>query len=471
MLSLFSRLDQAKWAVLWVVGLFAVQAIPATVVRSSNLEEGRIIAMARGAMQDGHWLTPFVYGDRFAERPVLLSWISALFGEVTGGVTLASLRVPHLVFFLVGALLIYRLLRITTGKSAAVFGALAWITMPMVAPKFINAEPDVVMSTLLFAGFYVWWQGTVTKRMTLLRWGAVCLLISLAGLTKGPQPVAYFTLGVGAYVFLKRHEQIPAFIAANIFAGLIIGAWYVAVYQPSDASDWMAHSRLLTTTGLQLVRDHLDFVKSMIAEVLPATILIGPAVVLIWRRWQTSGHDLMFAAVLYSTICTAVLVVWPGGIAVRYAMPATMTLAVVCGLMFEQWRYSHPRVIASALFVTYLIFGALLVRGWVAMPLWPHLFQESQIAGKAIAAALERRPGPLYVIGNSTELNMLVYVRRQVRSVTVQDLARLARPAIAVMNPDEESSLAVSDPKLRMVDVAEIVSQRRAYRIVEIQPP
>ena len=103
LLSRFSRIDQARWPLLWVAGLFLTQTIPATLIRASNLEEGRIIAMARGAMEDGHWLTPFIYGERFAERPVLLSWIAALFGEATGGVTLWSLRIPHVVFFPCGS--------------------------------------------------------------------------------------------------------------------------------------------------------------------------------------------------------------------------------------------------------------------------------------------------------------------------------------------------------------------------------
>jgi 4-amino-4-deoxy-L-arabinose transferase-like glycosyltransferase len=467
MLSRFSRLDQSRWPILWLVGLFFVQAVPATIIRASNLEEGRIIAIARGAM-DGHWLTPFVYGERFAERPVLLSWIAAVFGEVTGGVTLWSLRIPHLLFFLAGALLIYGLLRSSTGKSAAIFGALCWISMPMVAPKFINAEPDVVMSTLLFGGFYVWWHDH--QRMTLLRWGLVSLLISLAGLTKGPQPVAYFTLGVGAYVFLKRREQIPAFIVTNVLVGLIIGGWYVAVYQPHDVDQWMVHSRLLTTTGLQLVRDHIDFIVSMIAEGLPATILIGPAIVIVSRRWKTSGHDLLLAAVLYSTICTLVLVVWPGGVATRYAMPATMALAVVCGLIFEQWRHSQPKVIVSALFVTYLIFGGLLIRGWIAMPFWPHLFQGSQIVGQTITAALQQTSGPLYVVGNSTEHNMLVYVRGPIRAVTLDYLATLNTSAAAVLLPEEERALAQKKPGLRLVDRGEIGSQGTPYRIIEIKP-
>jgi 4-amino-4-deoxy-L-arabinose transferase-like glycosyltransferase len=471
MLSRFSRLDQARWPILWLATFFLVQAVPATIIRASNLEEGRIVAIARGAVEDGHWLTPFVYGDRFAERPVLLSWMAALFGEATGGVTLWSLRIPHLCFFFAGALLIYYLLRSNTGKSAAIFGAFCWISMPVVAPKFINAEPDIVLSVLLFAAFCVWWQGTTRGNMTPLRWFGIGALIALAGLTKGPQPVAYFGLGVGAYLLLKDRRQIPAFIAANVFAGLVIGAWYLQVYQkPNDIEDWMVHSRLLTTTGVGWVRDHLDFVVSLTAELLPATILVGPTIVILLRRWHTREHDLMLAAALYALLCTLVLVIWPGGVAVRYVMPATMALGVICGLMFEHWRQRRPRVIVSALFVTYLIFGGLLLRGWVAMPFWPHLFQESRIAGNSIAVALQQRPEPLYVIGGSTDYNMLVYVEGPIRAVTLGDLAALKTPAIAVLLPQEERALVQKMPRFRLTDIGDIVSMKTSFRIVEIQP-
>lgn len=438
-------------------------------IRASNLEEGRIIAIARGAMEDGHWLTPYLYGERFAERPVLLSWISAAFGEFSGGVTLWCLRIPHLAFFLGGAFLIYNLLN--TGKSAAIFGVLCWLSMSMVAAKFTNAEPDIVLSTLLFASFIVWWQGTISQRFTLTRWLGIGLLLGVAGLTKGPQPVAYFTAGVGAYLLVKRQRhQIPGFIAANVVAALIIGGWYVLVHRSGDVDYWMVHSRLLTATGFQLVRDHLDFLVSMLAEVLPATILIGPAIIILLRRWKNNEHDLMLAAVLYAVCCTLFLVIWPGGVAVRYAMPATPALALICGLMFEHWRHSHSNVIASALTVSYLITGGLLVRNWVVMPFWPHLFQESRIAGKAIAAAVERTPGPLYILSQTSEYNMLVYVRTPIRAVSLGELAGLKTPALAVLLPAEAAALAQQNPTMRLVDRAGIVSQRRTYRIVEIGP-
>jgi 4-amino-4-deoxy-L-arabinose transferase-like glycosyltransferase len=470
LLERFMDLDRTRWPVLWIVAFFFVQTFPATLIRASNLEEGKVIAMARGAVEDGHWLTPFVYGGRFAERPALLSWITALFGEATGGVTLWSLRIPHLCFFLAGALLIYNLLRSSTGKSAAIFGALCWISMPVVAPKFINSEPDIVLSTLLFAAFCVWWQGTSRETMTPLRWAGVTILLTLAGLTKGPQPVAYFTLGVGAYLLLKDRRQIPAFIAANAVWGLIIGGWYLWVYQqPSDVSYWIMHSRLLTVTGFDWVRDHLDLLKSLAVEMLPGTILVGPAIIIVSRRWRASGPDLMLAAVLYSSICTLVLLIWPGGVASRYAMPATMTLAVVCGLMYEQWRQRQPRIIISALVVTYLIFDGLLVRGWIAMPFWPQLFEVNQIGGREIAAAVQQWPGRLYVTDLADE-NMLVYVRGAIRVVALDDLAALTTASVALLLPEEERILAQKNPSLQLIHASDTISVGPPYRIILIRP-
>jgi hypothetical protein len=179
----------------------------------------------------------------------------------------------------------------------------------------------------------------------------------------------------------------------------------------------------------------------------------------------------MLAAVLYSLMCTVVLLCWPGGVAARYAMPMTMGLAVVCGLMFERWRIGQPRVIASALFVCCLIFSGLLIRGWIVMPFWPHLFQASQIAGRAVAAHLQQRPGPLYVVNESAEYNMLVYVSAPVRQVALDELARLDAVATAVLLPEELQALSRQNSMLQFVIGQELVSLKQPYRIVEIYPP
>ena len=102
------------------------------------------------------------------------------------------------------------------------------------------------------------------------------------------------------------------------------------------------------------------------------------------------------------------------------------------------------------------------------MPLWPHPFNESQRAGAAISSVIQNHPGPLYVIGGSTERNMLVYVPSRIRAVTLDDLARLQTDSIAVLLPEEQQALARQAPTLRLVDRTDLV--RKPYSVVEILP-
>jgi hypothetical protein len=65
---------------------------------------------------------------------------------------------------------------------------------------------------------------------------------------------------------------------------------------------------------------------------------------------------------------------------------------------------------------------------------------------------------------------MLVYVGGTIRAVTLDELARLESSAIAVILPEEESVLAQQNPRLRLVDIAN-VSRKMPYRIVDIELP
>ena len=472
LLARFCRTDEQKHAILWILGFWALMAFPAIALRSAHFEEGTVLSLARGAVEEGHWLTPFRYGARFVERPVLLSWIIAAISEVTGGVTMWTTRIPHVLFLLAGAWLVYDLVkRATGGKAAALFGALCWFGAPMIAQKFITAEPDVTLSVLLFAVFYVWWKSLVADRLTLSRWLLIGVLLGIAGLTKGPQPVGYVTLGIGAYMLIKRQfADLPGFVLANLIAALMIGSWYFMVATPQDTEGWEVHSRILTKRGWPLLMDHVDFIVSLFVEWLPGSILLGPAVIILARQPRNRDHDLLLAATLYALMCTLVLLLWPGGVASRYAMPGNLGLAVVAGLMFQRWRQSHSRVIAITLVTAYLICSTIIVLGWVAMPLKTTLFQESKIAGQTINAVRKSVPGPMYVITESVEHNMLAYVAGPIREVALKQLTTLTAPAIAVMTPEEQDELARMKPTLRLQDRATVRSHHEDLKVVEIQP-
>ena len=56
------------------------------------------------------------------------------------------------------------------------------------------------------------------------------------------------------------------------------------------------------------------------------SITLGGAVALA-RKENLRDNDLVLAVVLYAGIGTLALLVWPGGVATRYAMPANLALA------------------------------------------------------------------------------------------------------------------------------------------------
>ena len=85
------------------------------------------------------------------------------------------------------------------------------------------------------------------------------------------------------------------------------------------------------------------------------------------------------------------LLIWPGGVATRYAMPANLALAVVGGILFDRWWTTRPCLIAVSNTVVTGISTAFIVLGWIVIPLAPIAFTQSKSSAQAIAAV--REPG------------------------------------------------------------------------------
>lgn len=453
----------------WVVLLWAFMAFPAVSLRGTHFEEGTVIGLARGAVEDGQWLSPHLYGVRFVERPVLLSWIAAGIGKLSGGVSVWSARIPHLLFLLAGGLMVFNLVLPHTRKAPAVFGALCWFACPMVAQKFVTAEPDVTLAVLLFGGFFSWWKGVSNGYVSIYRWFAIGLLLAAAGMTKGPQPIAYFTLGVGTFLLVKRRwSEIPGFVLANAMAGLTVAAWYWMVMIPGDVGGWITHSRLSEAMTLtQWFRDHLDFVLSLLlVEWLPGSVLLFPAIIALARNFPGRDRDLMLACTLYAVLASVMLLIWPGGVATRYAMPANLTLAVLGGVLFDRWWATRPGLIAVSNTVVTGISTSLIVLGWIVIPLAPSAFSQSKISAQTIAAVRETMPGTLYVTG--VDLNTLAYVAAPVRRVGLQDIENLKAPALAILRASEVSEIIDRKPDFVAIAHATI-NQAPLTRIFEIR--
>jgi 4-amino-4-deoxy-L-arabinose transferase-like glycosyltransferase len=255
--------------------------------RGYNSDEGLAVSIARTALEDGDWLTPHMFNVRWIERPTLLSWIIAAVSEPFGQVSQVTARLPIVLFLLVGCLLIYFLLRkVGAGVAAALFGAALFLACPLVMRAYVMITADLALAVLLFLAFVLWWDGAAKRSsIGLSRWIAIGVVLALAGLMKGPQPIAYFALGVGVFVLASRSwRQLPGLVLAGLICAVPLALWYAAIYQPGDEGSWAAFMR---------VRPNIIFSGPLTAsvrlsgETLPAAL--AAAVYLVARAFR--GRD------------------------------------------------------------------------------------------------------------------------------------------------------------------------------------
>jgi 4-amino-4-deoxy-L-arabinose transferase-like glycosyltransferase len=471
-LAVFTAVGRSLPGWVWIVLIWLLLILPAISLRSFHYEEGTVVALARGAIEEGHWLSPHQHGFRFIERPVLMSWIIAALATPFGSINQWIARLPAVLSLLLGGLLVWHVTRKQAGALAALFGVICLFFSPAILQKVVTAEVDVMVSVLLFAAFCIWWAGHDAGRVSIVRWVAVGFVLGAAGLTKGPQPLAFFVLGIGGFLLIQRRwHDFPGFLLANLCAGAIVLAWYAAVYQTGDVGWWMQHGRLRpSTTAMQWIAGIIQFAIQFAFEALPGVLLSVPLVAGLYRSGRLRSEQFVLALLLYAGCCTAVLLFWPGGVATRYAMPALPAMAVLAGLAFDRLRDSRPKLLNAAILTAACLAAYQLILNWLIMPLAPDAFQSSKLAARTVTSAMAVKPAPLFVtFGSFGNNNMAAYIPPPIRIVRLEELAKVPTPAWALLAPQEVDRLRTMRPDLK-ITLRALLPDNASSQLVLIKP-
>jgi hypothetical protein len=213
------------------------------------------------------------------------------------------------------------------------------------------AESEGLFTLLISASLMVWHWGYVKRWPALLMWSAGYALAALAGLTKGPQGIAYF-LGPAWFFLLFVKRDWRALVRPAHFAGLLIGAAVIATWQVpymlttsaaagkaiwfSQASNRFEYSNPWSTAGHFLV-----FPLEIIACTLPWSMALVQCLNRnFWRSLHGVRSEVWFLlAALAVTFPTVWLAPHARG---RYFMPLYPLLAVFCGLILERCAAATP---------------------------------------------------------------------------------------------------------------------------------
>ena len=451
-----------------IVLLWVLLTIPGIFIRGAHLEEGTTAGLARGAFEDGHWLSPSLYGVRWVERPALVSWLLAAVGSITHRIDLWLLRLPATLSILGGALLIHRFVRRRASAVAAGFAATCFLVSPMILQKIVTAEPDTTVSLLLFVALVTWWDGFEDGHTSLFRWIALGCILSVAALVKGPQPLGYFFLGLAAYLLArgKMGELIKLGFGSILPLGITL-AWYIAVYQPGDLKHWLAHSRIQGVDSGGNYPWHVVRVCFFIAiESLPGLLLA--AALAMRGLWRRSGAIPEAAVVLlfYASACTGVLIFWPGANG-RYAMPAVFGIAAAAGFGFDAFRLIRPLLIRSSVFIAAALAFYGITLNCITMPAQPGSFRRNALLAQRVGMVLTEHQWPLYETRDRANLNLLSYLHPPARFVSVESMRHLEPPFWAIMSPMDEQSFLVEQPDVVTTGRLELPTGKRLVQVVK----
>jgi 4-amino-4-deoxy-L-arabinose transferase-like glycosyltransferase len=461
-----------EFAIRWnpiavIVAVWAVLSVPLVFFRGYYAHEGLAVSIARSALEHGDWLTPHLFNVRFVERPTLQSWIIEAISAPFGSVSQVAARLPSAIFLLFGCFLIYWLLRkIAASIPAALFGAGLFLACPLVMRSYVMITADLPLAVLLFFAFVLWWSGYASGTISFGRWIAIGIVLAFAGLLKGPQPIAYFALGIGVFVLATRSwRQIPGLVLAGVICAIPLALWYWVTYQPGDGGTWAAFMRL--SHPRDVFAGPIGAGLRLVADTLPAALL-GAAFLISYgfRERRFVPPAFVGALACYAFIAGLLILFWPGGSATRYYFPMVPPLCVFGALGYDQLSAWRPQIVAPIVVLT----AGLLVYAFgyaVASPLMPARFRQAELDGARMTAMVQTAPAPIYWSGD-VALNVLPYVPGSIRNASVQELETMSGPAWMVLADGEAETLASRRPdKLHIVLP---LGETRQWRLLRLDP-
>ncbi|MCA9069751.1 MAG: glycosyltransferase family 39 protein [Planctomycetaceae bacterium] len=332
---------QIVWLVVLVVGIYFS--------RTDDLylagEETRRAQVAAEMLWSGDWLVPRQQGKIYLSRPPLGSWAIAIVAQLRGELDVVSVRLPTLLAVLATTLLLYGYTRNFLPREGAFLAAVGYPTMAQVLQLGRVAESEGLFTFFISVSLLVWHWGYLKKWPGWAMWSAGYCLAGLAGLTKGPQGIAYFVGPVWFYLLVIernwRSLLSPAHLVGLLGGGITIGVWQVPYMM---ATSWEAGKAVWLTQASNRFQffDWAGAVKHFVRfpfEILACTFPWSLAFVQVFNRkcWRALGDlrsELQFLLVaLAVTFPTVWFAPYARG---RYFMPLYPLISIWCGIILSR---------------------------------------------------------------------------------------------------------------------------------------
>ncbi len=393
---------QVLWLILFVGGIYFTR------IASLNLlgEETRRAQVAREMVWTGDWLVPHQQGELYLSRPPLGSWVIALAAQVRGDFDAVSVRLPSLLAILLTTLLIYVYSRNFLSQTGAFLAAVSYPTMMQVLQLGRLAESESLFTLFLSGALLAWHWGYIQEWPAWRTWTLGYVLAALAGLTKGPQGIAYFVGPVWFYLVVLERNGRMLFRPAH-FVGLLAGAATIAMWQipfvlatsfDAGKAIWFtqAANRYAFGDPWALAKHIAQFPLEVFACTFPWSLALFQFLNRnFWRSIQGIRSEVWFLlAALAVTFPTLWFAPHARG---RYFMSLYPVMAVLCGVVLERCAIATPLTAMNRGWRQFLlglsgagVLGGIVLAGLAFRPAWnsERILISPLMAGCFLAAAM-----------------------------------------------------------------------------------
>lgn len=266
-------------------------------------DEGRYAEIAREMAASGNYITPYLDGIKYFEKPILFYWLGAAAIKI-GGVNLWSLRSINALLSLIGCLATYfttrKLYDRPTGLLAACILGTSLLYFIMAHMIALDLPVTIFISICLYAFILAIQNQPATARRHYL-WTAA-LFAALAVLTKGLIGIVFPFLIVVTWIIIRGEYRRLHIMSCILIFMMVVTPWHVMVglQNPEFFYFYFIEQHFLRYTNAAVghYQPFWFFIPCLIIGFFPWIVFLPQAIVscfpTAWKERKKHGEEIFF---------------------------------------------------------------------------------------------------------------------------------------------------------------------------------
>ncbi len=349
-------------------------------------DEGRYAEIAREMATSGHYVTPYLNGIKYFEKPALFYWLGAAAIKLAG-LNLWSLRSINALLGLLGCLVTYACTRHlydrTTGLLAALILGTSFLYFAMVHMISLDLPVSVFLTITLLC-FLLGFQTPAEKTRLYYFWGAA-LAAALAVLSKGLIGIVFPLMIISSWIILTQSWQSLGFggesrksnlsfkslyLPSSLFIFLLITLpWHILVNHtnPEFFDFYFIEQHVLryTTKEVGHYQPAWFFIPNLIIGFFPWIIFLPQALIQViresWKNKQQQTTELFF---LCWALCIFIFFSFSKSKLIPYILPVFPPLAILTARYLRQTMLPFSNIKIPSLILLALSLSMIGIIHW-----------------------------------------------------------------------------------------------------------